>query len=148
MLREDNGVEISESFALKLCLWLVFLASLASLVKTLFPCTMFFAWALLIPRFVALHAPEFCHVVRCNRLASVRSDTYWGNTIENRGCLYVYMFGRTYVILYFDLLVFFVLARCLTPSQTSLNGILRFSDHYPYHPKNWIVYRPELSVKT
>ncbi len=37
-------------------------------------------------------------------LASERSerDTYRGNTIENRGCLFVYMFGRTYVILYFD----------------------------------------------
>ncbi len=43
------------------------------------------------------------------------------------------MFGRTYVILYFDPLVLFVLARCSTPSQTSLNRILWFSDHYPYH---------------
>ncbi len=45
-------------------------------------------------------------------LASERSerDTYRGNTIENRGCLFiylfVYMFGRTYVILYFDPRVF------------------------------------------
>ncbi len=29
-------------------------------------------------------------------------DTYRGNTIENRGCLFIYMFGRLYVILYFD----------------------------------------------
>ncbi len=33
-------------------------------------------------------------------------DTYRGNTIENRGCLFIYfyiiMFGRTYVFLYFD----------------------------------------------
>ena len=37
-------------------------------------------------------------------LASERSeqDTLRGETIENRGCLFVYMFGRTYVILYFD----------------------------------------------
>ncbi len=37
-------------------------------------------------------------------LASERSerDTYRGNTIKNRGCL----FGLTYVILYFDLLIF------------------------------------------
>ncbi len=41
-------------------------------------------------------------------LASERSerDTYRGNTIENRGCLFIYlfiyMFGRMYVILYFD----------------------------------------------
>ncbi len=44
--------------------------------------------------------------------ASERSerDTYRGNTIENRGCLFiylfVYMYGRTYVILYFDPRVF------------------------------------------
>ncbi len=41
-------------------------------------------------------------------LASERSerDTYRGNTIKNRGCLFIYlfiyMFGRMYVILYFD----------------------------------------------
>ncbi len=41
-------------------------------------------------------------------LASERSerDTYRGNTIENRGCLFIYlfiyMFGRMYVILYVD----------------------------------------------
>ncbi len=29
-------------------------------------------------------------------------DTYRGNTIENRGYLFIYMYGRTYVILYFD----------------------------------------------
>ncbi len=41
-------------------------------------------------------------------LASERSerDTLRGNTIENQGCLFVYMFGRTYVILYFDPRVF------------------------------------------
>ncbi len=33
-------------------------------------------------------------------------DTYRGNTIENRGCLFIYIFGRTYVILYFDPHVF------------------------------------------
>ncbi len=37
----------------------------------------------------------------------------------------------------------FVLARCLTPSQTSLNRIFWFSDHYPHHPRNWTVYRFE-----
>ncbi len=37
----------------------------------------------------------------------------------------------------------FVLAPCSTPSQTSLNRILWFSDHYPYHSRNWIVYRFE-----
>ena len=41
-------------------------------------------------------------------LASERSerDTHRGNTIENKGCLFVYLFGRTYVILYRDLLMF------------------------------------------
>ncbi len=34
-------------------------------------------------------------------LASER-DTYRGNTIENRGCLFIYIYGRMYVILYFD----------------------------------------------
>ncbi len=38
-------------------------------------------------------------------LASER-DTLRGNTIENRGCLFIYIFGRTYVILYFDPHVF------------------------------------------
>ncbi len=33
-------------------------------------------------------------------------DTYRGNTIENRGCLFISMYGRTYVILYFDPRVF------------------------------------------
>ncbi len=41
-------------------------------------------------------------------LASERSnrDNYRGNTIENRGCLFISMYGRTYVILYFDPRVF------------------------------------------
>ncbi len=26
------------------------------------------------------------------------------------------------------------------PSETSLNEILRFNDHYPYYSRNWIVY--------
>ncbi len=41
---------------------------------------------------------------RCILLASERSerDTYRGNTIEIQGCLFVYIYGRTYVILYFD----------------------------------------------
>ncbi len=37
----------------------------------------------------------------------------------------------------------FVLAWCLAPSQTSLNRILWFIDPYPYHSRNWIVYRFE-----
>ncbi len=74
-------------------------------------------------------------------LASERSerDTYRGNTIENRGCLFiylfVYMFGRTYVILYFDPRVF-VLVMWSTPSQITLNRILWFIDQYQYHTRN------------
>ncbi len=96
-------------------------------------------------------------------LASERSerDTYRSNTIENRGCLFIYWrasvasetltgvtqlkIGDVCLFIYMDVrmsfctltLRIFVLARCSTPSQTSLNGILRFSDHYYlYHPKN------------
>ncbi len=49
--------------------------------------------------------------------------------LKHTTSLYI-MFGHTYVILYFDLLVL-VLALCSTPSQTSLSGILQFIDHYP-----------------
>ncbi len=37
--------------------------------------------------------------------------------------------------LYFDPRIF-VLVLLLTPSQTSLNRILRFIDQYLYHPRN------------
>ncbi len=71
-------------------------------------------------------------------MASER-DTYRGNTIENRGCLFiylfVYMYGRMYVILYFDPRVF-VLVMWSIPSQIALNRILWFIDQYPYHPRN------------
>ncbi len=78
-------------------------------------------------------------------LASERSerDTYRGKN-EKIGDVYlfVYMFGRMYVILYFDPRVF-VLVICSTPSQIALNRILWFIDQYPYHPRNGIVYRFE-----
>ncbi len=71
-------------------------------------------------------------------LASERSerDTYRGKN-EKIGDVYifVYMFGRTYVILYFDPRVF-VLVSWSTPSQIALNRILWFIDQYPYHPRN------------
>ncbi len=71
-------------------------------------------------------------------MASER-DTYRGNTIENRGCLFiyllVYMYGRMYDILYFDPRVF-VLVMWSIPSQIALNRILWFIDQYPYHPRN------------
>ncbi len=47
----------------------------------------------------------FIKVLELNSLlVSERSerDTYRGNTIENRECLFIYMYGRMYVILYFD----------------------------------------------
>ncbi len=52
----------------------------------------------------------YMYVLVYNWRASVASETLTGVTqFENRGCLfvyYMYMFGRTYVILYFYLLVF------------------------------------------
>ncbi len=54
--------------------------------------------------------------------------------------LVIYIYGRTYVILYFDPRVF-VLVMWSTPSQIALNRILWFIDQYPCHPRNWIVYR-------
>ncbi len=41
------------------------------------------------------------HVIQDYVLVGER-DTLWGNTIENRGYLFIYIFGCTYVILYFD----------------------------------------------
>ncbi len=56
-------------------------------------------------------------------------DTYRGNTIENRGCLFIYLYICMDVrkaFLYFYPRVF-VLVRLSTPSQTSLNRILYLS---------------------
>ncbi len=73
-------------------------------------------------------------------LASERSerDTCRGNTIENRGCLFIYLYICMDVrkaFLYFDPRVF-VLVMWSTPSQVALNRILWFIDQYPYHPRN------------
>ncbi len=91
-----------------------------------------------------------------NLLASERSerDTYRGNTIENRGCHFIcwraseasetlsgvtqLKIGDVCLFIYMDVrmsfctltLRIFVFAPRSTPSQTSLNRILRFSDHY------------------
>ncbi len=76
-----------------------------------------------------------------NWRASVASETLTGVTQLKIGdvCLFiylfVYMFGRTYVILYFDPRVF-VLVMWSTPYQIALNRILWFIDQYPYHPRN------------
>ncbi len=73
-------------------------------------------------------------------LASERSerDTYRGNTIENRGCLFIYLDICLDVCMSFCTLTLriFVFAPRSTPSKTSLNRILWFSDHYPYHLRN------------
>ncbi len=85
--------------------------------------------------------PDFFHFYTCKCLARyARSpiigerDTYRGNTIENRGCLFICLDVR----MSFCTLTLrtFVFAPRSTPSQTSLNRILPFSDHYPYHLRN------------
>ncbi len=80
-----------------------------------------------------------CHYWR----ASVASETLTGVTQLKIGDVCLYMFGRTYVILYFDPRVF-VFVMWSSPSQIALNRILWFIDQFPYHPRNWIVYRFEL----
>ncbi len=67
--------------------------------------------------------------------ASVASETLTGVTQLKIGCLFIYIYGRMYVILYFDPHVF-VLVMWSTPSQIALNRILWFIDQYPYHPRN------------
>ncbi len=63
-------------------------------------------------------------------LASERSerDTYRGNTNENRGCLFIYLFIYMDVRMSFCTLTLriFVFARRSTPSQIALNRILWF----------------------
>ncbi len=69
-----------------------------------------------------------------NWRASVASETLTGVKMKKSG-MFVYMYGRTYVILYFDPRVF-VLVMWSTPSQITLNRILWFIDKYPYHTRN------------
>ncbi len=52
--------------------------------------------------------------------------------LKHTTSLFVYMYGRMYVILYFDPRVF-VLVMWSTASQIALNRILWFIDQYPYH---------------
>ncbi len=68
--------------------------------------------------------------------ASVASETLTGVTQLKIGdvCVFVYMDVRmSFCTL---TLRIFVFAPRSTPSQTSLNRILRFSDNYPYHLRN------------
>ncbi len=74
-------------------------------------------------------------------LASERSerDTY-KVTQSKIGdvCLFIYLYICLDVCMSFCTLTLriFVFARRSTPSQTSLNRILWFCDHYPYHLRN------------
>ncbi len=96
--------------------------------------------SLLLSHVLDIYTPRVRDIEKKDELylASERSeqDTYRGKN-EKIGDVYlfVYMFGRTYVILYFDPRVF-VLVRWSTPSQIALNRILWFIDQYPYHPRN------------
>ncbi len=69
--------------------------------------------------------------------ASVASETLTGVKMKKSG-MFVYLFIYMDVRMSFCTLTFriFVFAPRSTPSQTSLNRILRFSDHYPYHLRN------------
>ncbi len=80
---------------------------------------------------------RFKKILVGNWRASVASETLTGVTQSKIGdvCLFIYIYGRTYVILYFDPRVF-VLVMWSTPSQIALNRILWFIDQYPYHPRN------------
>ncbi len=71
--------------------------------------------------------------------ASVASETLTGGKMKKSG-MFIYLF----IYLCLDVCMSFctltlriiVFAPRSTPSQTSLNRILRFSDHYPYHLRN------------
>ncbi len=80
---------------------------------------------------------RFPKAVIYNWRASVVSETLTGVTQLKIGdvCLFRYMFGRMYVILYFDP-PYFCVRSAFDPVPTSLNRILWFSDHYPYHLRN------------
>ena len=69
-------------------------------------------------------------------LISNRQLRFRGNAVENRGYLFVYIYlsGRTYVILYFDPWVV-VLTSKSTPSHIPLNRIVSFIYLHPYFPK-------------
>ena len=72
-----------------------------------------------------------------NWRASVASETLTGETQSKIGDvgLFIYIHGRTYVILYFDPRVF-VLVMWSTPSQIALNRILWLSRAQQYLLEN------------
>ncbi len=77
-----------------------------------------------------------------NWRASVASETLTGVTQSKIGdvCLFIYLFIYIDVRMSFCTLTL-ALVMWSTPSQIALNRILWFIDQYPYHPRNWIVYR-------
>ncbi len=85
---------------------------------------------------------------RYNWRASVASETLTGVTQSKIGdvCLFIYLYICLDVCMSFCTLTLriFVFAPRSTSSQSSLNRILRSSDHYPYRLRNWIVYGFEL----
>ncbi len=68
--------------------------------------------------------------------ASVASETLTGVTQLKIGDICVFICMDVRMSFCTLTLRIFVFARRSTPSQTSLNRILRFSDHYLYHLKN------------
>ncbi len=67
-------------------------------------------------------------------------NTLRGNTTENQGyCLFIYVCGRTYVIMYFDPHIF-VFASWSTPSHISTKQNFQFSDPVSFMEINNITY--------
>ena len=75
-----------------------------------------------------------------NWRASEASETLSGVTQLRIGDFCLYVCGDIHISFALWPSYIFVLARCSTPSLTSLNRIFWFSDHNPYHPRNWIIY--------
>ncbi len=66
------------------------------------------------------------------------SETLTGVKMKKIGdvCLFIYIYMDVRMSFCTLTLRIFVFARRSTPSQTSLNRILWFSNHYPYHLRN------------
>ena len=83
---------------------------------------------------VCMHICMYVCMYVCNWWAS---ETLYSGVKLRIGdiCLYIYVDACISFLLWSSRI--FVLAHCSTPSQTSLNGIFWFIDHYS---RNWIVY--------
>ncbi len=84
-----------------------------------------------------LTVDRFVLEINLNWRASVASKTLTGVKMKKSG-MFVYLFIYMDVRMSFCTLTLriFVFAPRSTPSQTSLNRIIRFSNHYPYHLRN------------